>query len=936
MKEILDRIQIVSRILPLLLLGFISSVNGQIADTVKKANDNSGKMIDIAYGEANKSAIGSAISTITSNELERNTVTNIGNALFGRLPGLMVNQNGGEPGNDFPTFSIRANSSYAGGNNPLIIIDGFQRNVDLLVVEEIESISVLKDAAATAMYGIKGANGVILITTKRGFLGKEKIDVNVKYGIQAPTRLPNFINSYDYAQLFNEARVNDGLQPLYSADDLQKYKDGTDPYLHPNVNWFDELLLKNSPVSEAGISFRGGSNLVRHFVLVDYLSNQGLLKNTDWNNRYSTESSFKRLNFRSNIDANVTKRLVASLLMNGSYMDYNSPATAISTIFSNIYAYAPNLFPVRNPNGTFGGNSAYQGNMLGQVTSTGYNGKNDRNFQSSFRLEYDLDFITNGLKAGAVAGFDNWFRVQEVYSRSFPVYQVTAGTTNNYIYTQFGQVTSLSRAVTHYHNIRTNFEAYLDYFRKFGLSELTGKLLYHQDKYIINWTTGNNTPYLLNGLSGRLAYAYNNKYFAEFVAGYNGTERFPKSHQFGFFPAVSASWVLSGEKFIKSKQWINYLKLRASYGLVGNDDIGAGGDRYLYIRYYTNSGSYPYGDSNTSLTATQESNYPNYDITWEKSYKTDLGIEGRIFDNLDFELGYFHEKRTDIVDTRTNELPSILGITAGYVNNGVVMRQGFEWNVEYRKTTGDFTYTLGVNGIFTNSRIDKRFEPAYPNDFQYRVGHPVNQYFGLEAIGFLTQEDINNPSTPVYTFTQVKPGDVKYKDQDGNGFIDANDETAIGRSSNPTFYYGINFGIRYKAVSLEGILQGAGGMDLLINGLSGPMGNKAQISEYVMKRWTPATAASAEFPRLTTVANANNYRTSSLWLRSGEYLKLRSIELGYDLPKSMLGSIKMSGCRLFIQGKNLLTFDKIKNLDPENFTGYPALKSYFAGLRIQF
>ena len=933
MKDILYRIQTACFILALFLTGSIFSAGGQETDTLKSSSD---KLINIAYGQQKTEAIGGAISTIGAEVLEKNSVTNIGNALFGRLAGLMVNQNGGEPGNDYPSLSIRANSSYAGGNNPLIIIDGFQRGIDLLVVDEIESISVLKDAAATAMYGIKAANGVILITTKRGYAGKEKIDVSLKYGMQEPTRLPNFINSYDYAMLFNEARVNDGLQPLYSDLDLQKYKDGSDPYLHPDVNWFDEILRKSSPVAEAGISFRGGNSVVRHFVLVDYMVNQGLLTNTDWNDRFSTESSFKRLNFRSNIDVNVTKRLFASLLINGSIQDYNSPATAVSTIFNNIYTYAPNLFPVLNPDGTFGGNSAYQGNMLGQVTSSGYSGKNDRNFQSSFRIEHDLDFIAEGLKAGAVIGFDNWFRVTETYSKQFPVFQLTAGTTSAYTYSKFGQVTSLSRAVAHTHNIRTNFEAYLDYTKKYGLSEVTAKLLYHQDSYIINWTIGNNTPYLLNGMSGRVSYGYNDRYFAELVAGYNGTERFPKNNQFGFFPAAAISWVLSEEGFMKSKTWINYLKARASYGLVGNDDIGAGGDRYLYISYYTNTGSYPYGDSNAALTTTQESNYPNYNITWEKSFKTDLGIDGRFFNCLDVSLGYFHEKRTDIVDTRTNELPSILGITAGYVNNGVVTRKGVEGTLQFTKESGDFSYSLGVNGILTNSQIEERFEPAYPNAYQYRVGHPVNQYFGLEAIGFLTQEDISNPGTPVYTFTQVKPGDVKYKDQDNNGLIDANDELAIGRSSNPTLYYGFNFGIKYKAISLEGILQGAGGMDLWINGLSGPMGNKAQISEYVMKRWTPSTAATAEFPRLTTVANANNYRASTLWLQSGDYLRLRSLELGFDVPGSYLTSLQISGIRLYIQGKNLLTFDDIKNLDPENFTGYPALKSYFAGLRIQF
>lgn len=915
------------------MLGVINTSTGQETDTTKvkiKGKD----LLDIAYGKQKPAAVGSAISTVTSDVLENNTVTNAGNALFGRLSGLIVKQGGGEPGNDFPSFMVRGSTTYSGGSNPLIIVDGFQRSINQLTVEEIASVSVLKDAAATAMYGIKGANGVILVTTKRGTPGN-KIGVTVKYGVQQPTRLPNFINSAQYAGLYNEALTNDGREPLYSAEEIQKYKDGSDPYLYPNVNWFDEILEKSSPVMEAGLNFSGGNSVVRHYVMVNYMVNQGLLSNTDWNHGYSTGSSFKRLNFRSNVDINVTKRLVASLDIGGRLEDRNGPGTNMATIFSNIYAYAPNLFPVKNPNNTFGGNSAYQGNPLGLLTSTGYSESNDRNLQSSFRLEHDLDFIAKGFKIGVVAAFDNWQRSTETYTKQFPVYQLTKDANNSFTYSKFGQVTSLSRTAGNQHDYRTNVEAYLDYAQKFGLSEITAKLMYHQDKYVTNWTGSNNTPYLLQGGAGRLAYGYNNRYFLELVAGYNGTERFPSNKQFGFFPAAALSWVLSEENFGKSHSWINYLKARASYGLVGNDDIGAADDRYLYISYFVNSGSYPYGDSNTALTATRESNYPNYNITWEKAYKTDLGIEGRLFNCLDFDLGYFHEKRTDIVDARTNELPSILGITTGYVNSGIASRQGLEATIRVTRKTGDFEYSFGVNGIITKSNIDRRIEPAYPNDFQYRVGHPVGQSFGLEAIGFLTQADIDNPETPVYTFMPVKPGDVKYKDQDNNGVIDSNDELAIGKSG-AYLYYGITFGFKHKALSLSGLLQGTGGSNAWINGLSGPMGKKAQISEFVMNRWTPSTAATAEFPRLTTVDNSNNYRTSSLWVRSGDYLRLRSLELAYNFPKKVLTSMHLSGCKVFLQGMNLLTIDKIKCLDPEIFTGYPALKSYNLGVRFQF
>ena len=934
MKETLYELQIIGIILAFFMLELTNPINGQGVDTTKVKNGEE-NLVNIAYGKAKPEAIGGAMSTVTSETLEKSTVTNAGNALFGRLPGLIVSQNGGEPGNDAPGFIIRGVTSYTGSSGPLIVVDGFQRSIAQLIPEEIESVSVLKDAAATAMYGIKGANGVILVTTKRGIRSAEKIGVSVTTGIQEPTRLPNFVNSYNYAKLHNEALANDGRPPLYSADDIQKYKDGSDPYFHPDVKWLDEILRKSSPLMQAGVTFTGGSESVRHFVMVNYMVNQGLLKNTNWNDGYSTDAKFHRLNFRSNLDINVTKHLVASLDIGASIEHRNDPGTSIGTIFSNIYTYVPNMFPVLNPNGSFGGSSAYQGNPLGLVTSTGYTASDDRNFQSAFRLEQDLDFITKGLKVGTVAAFDNWQRYTETYTRSFPVYQLSTDVNNNVVYKQYGQVTPLSRKAGNTHNYRMNFEAYLDYVKKSGKNEITAKFLYHQDEYVVNWTTDNNTPYLLNGASGRLAYGYNDRYFVEFVAGYNGTDRFPGNKRFGFFPAGALSWVLSEEDFVKSHSWINYLKIRASYGLVGNDNIGAGSDRYLYIPYYTNSGSYPYGNSNKSVTATREANSPNYNITWEKAYKADLGIEGHLFNCIDFALGYFHEKRTDIVDVQAYQIPSILGISAGYINNGIASRQGFEANIQLTKQTGDFGYSLGVNGIITHSRIDHRSEPAYPNQYQYSVGHAVGQYFGLEATGFLSQADIDNPQTPVYSFQSVQPGDVKYKDQDKNGIIDSNDALPIGRTSIPNLYYGINFGIKYKAISLDGLLQGLGGKDIYINGFSGPMGNMAQISDYVQNRWTPETSTTAEFPRLTTLDNSNNYQNSTLWLRSGDYIRLRSIELAYEFPEKSLSFFHVSTCKIFLQGMNLFTLDKIKALDPENLSGYPALKSYNVGLRLQ-
>lgn len=936
MKYSSYRKQIISILLLIFFLGPINYANGQGVDTANSKKVNI-KLIDVAYGKQNPQAIGGAISTVNSNLFENSTATNIGNALYGLLPGLIVGQRGGEPGNNFSSLSIRGGSTYAGGTGPMVIVDGFQRDINQLPVEEIASISVLKDAASTAMYGIKAANGVILVTTRRGVEGQNRIGVTVKYGIRQAINLPKFINAADYASYTNEALKNDGLPIKYTTDDIQKFKDGTDPYLHPNVNWFDSLMRNVSPLTEVGFNFTGGNRVVRHYVMVNYMVDQGLFKNTDWNNGYNTQSSFKRLSFRSNVDINVTKRLFASLDIGGSMEDRNSPSGGVGSIFSNIYSYAPNLFPMRNPNGTLGGNSVYKGNPLGLLTGAGYAKSNDRNFQASFTLEHELDFIAKGLKIGGVVDFDAYQRASETYSKQFPVFQLSS-INDSLIYTKFGQTTSLSRSAGNSQNNRTNFEGYLDYAQQFGLSEITAKLLYHQDKYIINWSSTNNIPYLLQGVSGRVAYGYNNKYFAEFAFGYNGTERFSQGKRFGFFPAGAISWLISEENFVKQLTWINYLKARASYGLVGNDDIGAGGDRNLYITYYLSSGSYPLGSSNSGVSNILESNYPNYDISWEKSYKTDLGIEGRLFNCLDLSLGYFHEKRTGIVDSRGNQVPSLLGISSGYVNYGQVSKNGFETTIQFSKTTGEFSYCFGVNGLFISSNIDKRLETKYPNDYEYTAGHPLNQPFGLEAIGFFkNQEEIDDPNTPKQMFGPVQPGDVRYKDENGDGVINSDDRVAIARPTAPAISYGINFGIKYKNVSLNGLLQGNAGYDMNILGYAGPMGKLAQMSEFMNKRWIPdQNNDKAKYPRLTTLTNSNNYQTSSLWYRSDDFIRLRNLELAYDLSPKALAMCHLSSCKIFIQGLNLLTISKIKIIDPEITSGYPGLKSYSVGLRLQF
>jgi hypothetical protein len=382
---------------------------------------------------------------------------------------------------------------------------------------------------------------------------------------------------------------------------------------------------------------------------------------------------------------------------------------------------------------------------------------------------------------------------------------------------------------------------------------------------------------------------------------------------------------------------MNKLKVRASHGLTGNDAIGADNNRSLYTSYFINAGSYPFGNNNANQTATKESSYPNNHIKWEKAYKTDLAVEGHFFNTLAFSLNYFKERRTGIVDSRVNELPAILGIDGGYVNYGQVKTKGLEAMLQLNGKVNNFSYWAGVNATFVKTKIEKRIEPTYPNPYQTRVGHPVGQIFGLEALGFFnTKAEIDAEATPYHSFTPVKPGDIRYKDQNGDGLVDSNDEVAIGKTNLPSLYYGSDLGVKYKGLSLEASFQGIEGSSVLITSLSGPMGKRAQLADYVMNRWTAETQGSAQYPRLTVADNNNNYRTSTLWLRSGDFLRLRRIELGYDLSENSLAHLHMANVRVFARGMNLFSFDSFKKLDPETLTGYPALRSYSLGLTLQF
>lgn len=904
--------------------------NGHTADSIRNDQD---AIIHVAYGTQSYKSLTAAVSFVSGSTLRKTPAPTLSNTLYGRLPGLTVLQGAGESGYDAPKMFIRGLSTYNDAGF-LVFVDGFETSFDQLAVNEIESISVLKDAAALALYGMRGANGALVVTTKRGQTGKTKITFNARTGFQEPTRLTKFLGASDYASLYNEALVNDGLPQKYSAADLEAYKTGSDPYFHPDVNWYDEVLKKRAMLSDYSATFSGGSSSARYFVLLGYMGNEGLYANTNKNDQNSN-ANFKRYNFRTNIDMDLSGIFSASMDIGGriedrSFPNYNGPA-----LWDNMAKYPANAYPVKNPDGSWGGNAIYPDNPVQAVLGRGFTSTHDRNLNATFRLSEKLDLITKGLKFTQAVSFNNWARSYYNKTRSRAVYEISKTETStgiDTIYHKIGTDTDLgiNEGLSDEWN-RTNVEVALNYDRQYGKHSIGGMVMYHQDVLKVS---GNNVPYANQNIAGRINYNYKLKYFAELGFSYSGSEAFRKGNRFGFFPSISAAWMLSEENFLKHNAVISFLKVRASAGITGNDRII--GSRFAYNQYYYYSGGYTLGKDNNWWNAIREGALGNANLSWEKSIKYNIGFDGSLFKKVDFNLDIFYEKRKGILSTTDASVPGYIGIGTPYENIGKVNNKGFEINVNYRDHIGKLSYWVGAGAWYAQNKIVFMDEIKRPYDYLYRTGHSIGQPFVLEAIGlFKDKNDI--ASSPLQTFAPVQPGDIKYKDQNKDGLINDEDVVSNGKSDIPELTYSTTFGAAYKGFDIELFFQGIGSRSIFESGsYFWPFINDANIAPNALGRWTPATSNNATFPRLTTLPNDNNYRTSTFWKKSGNVIRLRNIELGYSFSPHLLHNIHLTGARIFVTGVNLFTWDRIKMNDPESGSGYPPLKSYNMGIRLQF
>ena len=930
-----------------------------INDTVKfvKTNvSNFNDLITIPYGTLkSRKELTSAISSIKSQELKKFNTPNLGNTLFGQLSGLFVSQSASAPGNnDNPGLSIRGKQTLQ-DNNLMVLVDGFETTWSNIMVDEIESVSVLKDAGALALFGLDGANGVLLITTKRGMASKKsEINFSSRFGMQSPSSLPSFVNNGDYAEMYNTAMLSDGklISNGYFKNSaiVDYFKTGQYPFLYPNVNWYDETVKPNSMSQDYSLTIRGGTLAAKYFVALGYADYQGLYKNTDAQRSTNSNYDLKRYNIRANFDVAINKFLSAQMNLRGTIQDKTFPNASENTLWQTMALFTP--YPVKTESGSWGGTQGYAANPVASILQQGYQSINDKTVDANVKVIGKLDVITKGLQIYGQVNFSNFYYSTYNKTRGYAYSElntrpdlITSDTPPNTM--PYDKVTKgdtdlnfdISQGSGNQTN-RTSILGGIEYERSFQKNNVYASAIYFQE---IFKGAGSDMPYAKQRAMGRLNYNYSEKYYAEFGYSYAGSENFPQGSRFGFFPTLSVGWMLNKENFLVHNTKINLLKIRASYGLLGNDGVGNSG-RFIYNQYYVGGSTYYLGNNlGMSAGTYTQGNIANPNVTWEKSVKANIGVDATIFNKLSFSIDFFNEQRNDIFISPSNYLPSIIGANYYNVNKGKTKSSGGEFEMRFNDKIGKVGYFIGGNVSYAKNTIVDMKEPPRAETYLNAAGRSINQPFVLQAIGFFKDEN-DIKQSPKQLFGQVVPGDIKYKDQNNDGFIDDNDRTATGNTSYPNIYYGFNMGADYINIDISFFLQGAANrtVSLLDNNIIIPFLNGGvRPSQWVKDNyWTPERGDNAKFPRLTTVANDNNYRASTLWQRDGSFLKVRSVEIGYTLPAAFIRRMKINSLRIYLSGNNIFTFQHINeiNVDPEimNVFVYPTTKSYNFGLNLKF
>lgn len=887
-----------------------------------------------------KNVAGSARS-VDSKTLDKSPEIDFTKVLYGKIAGLNVYQGRGPTVANNTQLQIR-------GRNPLISVDGFPRDIYDITNSEIESVQVLKDAVASALYGVRGANGVILVTTKHGHDDKLKVTAKYQYGISTQFRKPQFVDAYTYANSLNTALTLDGLETRYQPNELEAFRNNSYPYEYPNVNWWNEAYNKTADNHRLNLTFDGGSNRFRYYSVIDYMHSKAFYKNNQTDDRYSTKPSDVRLNIRTNIDVDLTSSTFFKIGILGKIQEFNSPwyiANEGNDKFAEIiYGIPSAAFPIRHADGTYGGNSTYgANNPVALLESTGNCRLTFGTLLANATLKQELNVVLKGLSAEVSIAFDNSGSMYDTAVKEYKYMDaqasmLTDGTLVTTPITYGKNSETLNHGNSRFNSlyIRSNIQAKINYLMKREAHDLNASLIYEQQSYTAN--VRNNGSKRQSGLL-YATYMYDNRYALNGVLNYSGTAYLPEGDRFRLYPAVSAAWIISNEKFLKNVEALNQLRLYASYGVSGWD---GNMQHELYRQSYgsTNGGTYYFTDNAGEYYGLAEGALPVENLTTEKIKKVTYGMEAYIFNNrLSLYLEGFYERRSDILINGSSSVSGIIGIGVGKLNAGITDYKGFDASLAWKDRIGkNFGYSIGTNLSYLNTKIIRDGQEYQQYDYLYTQGNRVGQRYGLEVIGFFhDQTEINN--SPVQTFSTIRPGDIKYKDQNGDNKIDEQDIVKMFGSDAPRFYFGVNMFASYKNFEISADFQGMTGVtaNLMDSPLYKPLVENGNISQTFLDReipWTPETASKATVPRLTTLANANNYRANSLWYRDGSFIKLRDLYICYTFPKEM---VRFADMKVYLQGSNLFSLDNIGFTDPEQLGAvYPNARTYWMGVKFNF
>lgn len=927
-------------------------------------------------GVQKKITLTGAVSTVDPGQL-RTPSASLSNSFAGVVPGVFARQTTGNPGDNVSEFWIRGVSTFGAGASALVLVDGFERNLNDINPEDIETFTVLKDASTTAIYGSRGANGVLLITTKRGKSGKTNINGKVEYSYNTRTMTPEFVEGNTYAKMMNEALISRDMSPAFSDDDLYLLKHQLDPEVFPNVDWMDLLLKDGAPTYRANVDINGGGDNSRYFASLSYVEEGGMYHSDAGLKDYKTNSNYHRWNYRMNMDWNVTPTTTVKVGVSGAMEKQNQPGSIYNEIWESLMGYNPIATPVQYKNGRWGsqGTGGYN-NPWVLVTQYGYNQIWKNTITTTAELTQDFSFITKGLKAVVRYGYDVYTDNGNKRWKAPEGWQAERlrNSEGELVFTRkVGE--QLMIAIPYSKGKKKeNLEAELHYDRNFGNHQVGAILKYTQD-----CETNNSENNYVNqssddpweqmniafqrtiqgidrkhqGLAGRVTYGWANRYLFDFNFGYNGSENFAKGHRFGFFPAYSAAWNIGEEPFVqKHAPWINMFKVRYSYGKVGNDNLGTRfpfqprfmeEDDYRYIYNDVSSPSLIYNGLTYKYLA-------NENITWEVAKKHDVGIDFYLFGNkFSGTIDYFHEKRTGIFMTR-QYIADIIGTTDSdkpAANVGAVKSSGFDGNIAYSDKIGNVGITVRGNFTYSKSEILEYDEPYSHFGYSRSTGKRVGQTRGLIAQGlFKDYEDIRHSpdQSALKGDFEIAPGDIKYKDVNGDGRINDNDIVPIGSTIKPNLIYGFGASATWKGFDFNVLFQGVGKSSFFIDGFTvypfskGSWGNI--LSDVVGNYWSLGENEdiNAKYPRLTYGNNSNNNRPSTFWMRNGSYLRLKNLEIGYTLPKSLTIKAHVQSMRIYLMGTNLLTFSDFDLWDPElgssNGQQYPLSRTFTIGMTI--